>query len=199
MRYYQHVCGWFDFPDVYIEAINKAKDGDILVEIGSFLGKSACFMAEEILKSNKKLQFNCIDVWEMTKNDEFKEDHVMPWGEKILEYMDRCGKDALYWQFQSNIKFAPGGHIIKPIREYSWEAAKYFQDKSCHFIFIDAGHSYEAVSKDLEAWYPKIKPNGIFAGHDIIGEDVQKALKEFCNKYDIKQVYQRNASWLIYT
>lgn len=199
MRYYEHICGWFDFADIYLEAINKSKDGDILVEIGSFLGKSACFMAEEIYKSNKKLQFNCVDVWELTKDDEYNENNNMPWGEKVIDYINRCGQDALYWQFQNNIKYAPNGNIIKPIREYSWEAPKYFKDKSCNFIFIDAGHSYESVSKDLNAWYPKIKSNGMFAGHDIYGEGVQKALKEFAIKNNIKEISQRNASWVIFT
>ena len=199
MRYYEHICGWFDFPDIYLEAINKANDGDILVEIGTFLGKSACFMAEEIEKSNKKLQFNCVDVWELTKDDEYKKENNMPWGEKVSKYMERCGQDALYWHFQHNIKYAPGGHLIKPIREYSWDGAKYFKDNSCHFIFIDAGHSYESFTKDLEAWYPKMKSGGIFAGHDIIGESIQKALKEFCVKNNINKVYQSNASWMLYT
>ena len=35
-------------------------------------------------------------------------------------------------------------------------------------IFLDADHSYEAATLDIEAWLPKVKKNGILAGHDYI-------------------------------
>lgn len=34
------------------------------------------------------------------------------------------------------------------------------------FVFIDADHTYKAVCEDLRAWWPLLKPGGIFAGHD---------------------------------
>lgn len=34
------------------------------------------------------------------------------------------------------------------------------------FIFIDAGHSYEAVAEDIELWGRKVVPGGAILGHD---------------------------------
>lgn len=46
------------------------------------------------------------------------------------------------------------------------EAADRIEDGSLDFVFIDADHSYQACSADLEAWYPKVRVGGIVGGHD---------------------------------
>jgi predicted O-methyltransferase YrrM len=46
------------------------------------------------------------------------------------------------------------------------EAASRVADASVDFVFIDAGHSYTAVSTDIRAWQAKVKPGGWFGGHD---------------------------------
>jgi hypothetical protein len=46
------------------------------------------------------------------------------------------------------------------------EAAPFVSDESLDFVFVDAGHSYAAVSADIDAWWPKVKPGGWFGGHD---------------------------------
>lgn len=65
------------------------------------------------------------------------------------------------------------------IKEDSLTAAALLPDDSFDFVFIDADHSYEAVKKDMEAWYPKIRRGGLFSGHDYRWEGVARAVHEF--------------------
>lgn len=54
----------------------------------------------------------------------------------------------------------------------SVEASAKFEDKFFDWIYIDADHSYDAVKKDINAWFPKLKPGGVMAGHDYMNGDV---------------------------
>jgi predicted O-methyltransferase YrrM len=43
-----------------------------------------------------------------------------------------------------------------------------FPYDSLDFVYLDGDHRTEAVVSDLELWWPRVKPGGILAGHDII-------------------------------
>ncbi len=53
------------------------------------------------------------------------------------------------------------------VREKSWLGADLFEDGSLEIVYIDGDHTYEAVVKDLAAWYLKIRKGGILRGDDI--------------------------------
>lgn len=84
----------------------------------------------------------------------------------------------------------PGRYVLH--RNYSVDVAKQFIQKSFSqpifdFIYLDARHDYEGIKEDLEAWWPLLKPGGLFAGHDFVRDGmksnglfgVQKAVFEF--------------------
>lgn len=66
----------------------------------------------------------------------------------------------------------------------SENASSNFEDNSLDLVFIDADHEYESVKKDILLWHPKIKDDGIIAGHDysldpVHWPGVRKAVDEF--------------------
>lgn len=73
----------------------------------------------------------------------------------------------------------------------SVEAAKYVQDGSLDFVYIDAAHDYENVKADINAWMPKVKKGGIVSGDDYYvfpnsGNDgVVKAVDEYVKEHNI--------------
>jgi hypothetical protein len=69
---------------------------------------------------------------------------------------------------------------LKPFRKRthfvldpSPEAANRFANGSLGFVYVDGDHTRDAVLADLQAWWPKLRPGGILAGHDWTcpGED----------------------------
>lgn len=45
-------------------------------------------------------------------------------------------------------------------------AARFIPNGSLDFVFIDAGHGYEAAREDIWRWGPKVRPDGFLLGHD---------------------------------
>ncbi len=66
---------------------------------------------------------------------------------------------------------------IKILEGVSWEMADRIKDGSLDWVFIDASHDTESVMKDYSAWKAKVKPDGLFCGHDIHMSSVLKALE----------------------
>jgi len=56
----------------------------------------------------------------------------------------------------------------RPMRMFSDAAVMFFPDGFFDFVYIDANHKLEFIRKDIELWWPKVKPGGIFAGHDYL-------------------------------
>lgn len=165
---YHNIQGWFTFPTFYLQLVKQAKDGFHFVEVGTWKGKSASFLAVEILNSKKQIKFDCVDTWNGS------EEHLNPssnFYEPLLQT-----PDGLYNHFLANIK--PVSHVINPIRKSSLEAAPLYSDGSLNCVFIDASHDYENVCLDIKAWLPKVKKGGILAGHDFAYQPIKQALDD---------------------
>lgn len=147
---WEEIFGWFSYPFLYEKAVQEAKDNDVFVEVGSFMGKSTSCMATFIKNSGKKIDFYAVDHWQ--GSEEHKEHY----------------SDIHLWEsFQDNMVKYKLTEYIKPIIKDSIEASKLFSDESIDFLHLDASHDYENVLLDIKSWYPKIKKGGVMSGDDF--------------------------------
>ena len=143
--YWEKIEGFFNFQNIYTDMVKKF-DNAIFAEIGSWKGQSTVYMAEEIIKYKKNIKFYAIDTFEGTENE--KETHCK----------------NLYDVYLENIE--PVKDYISTIKGNSAEVFKQFEDESIDFLFIDGDHTFKGCYADIKNWFPKIKKDGIIAGHD---------------------------------
>jgi cobalamin biosynthesis Co2+ chelatase CbiK len=137
-------------------------------------------MAVEIINANKQISFDCVDIWKYLPTSGIAE----------ADFSD------LYVSFLKNIE--PVREQVTPVRALSVEAAQTYGAESLDFVFIDAGHEYESVCEDLNAWFPKLKNTGVIAGHDYTEHHpgVVRAVNEFFQnkRYNI---ISRESCWFV--
>lgn len=68
---------------------------------------------------------------------------------------------------------------VKVLRNYSVAAATMVPHASLDFVYLDARHDFEGIAEDMQAWWPKVCPGGIMAGHDLKHQGVEKAVSQF--------------------
>lgn len=158
--------GWFDFDDIYLEQAKRATTDMVFVEIGSYFGKSLSFLIIECYNRNQLPKIVAVDTWQGS--------------DEHLSIVEQHG-GTLYKTFRRNMELAKIDQFVTPIQMSSVVASQQFQDESIDFVFIDAAHDYENVKADLNAWYPKLKRNGVIAGHDYTEtwSGVIQAVNEF--------------------
>jgi len=142
----------------------QASKSKIIVEIGSWMGRSACSLA-----ANTKGILICVDTWSGS-----------------LEVHD--GFDAvLFTKFRKNTEMY---NNIWPMPFRSVRAAEILSSLGIQpdMIFIDGDHTSENVRADILAWRPLLAEGGIFAGHDYLfpnWPDVQRVVNELVVSIDI--------------
>ena len=170
MNAHEQIPGWFDFPGIYDDTIARARDGAVFVEVGAYLGRSTVYLASRIKQSGKKIRLYVVDLWDGWFYDDYRPQTPM------AESTD------VYWHFIHNVRSAGVDDVLCPLKMASEKAASLFQDGTIDFVFLDADHGYEAVQRDLQCWFPKVKRRGVLGGHDYVNDDfpgVRRAVDEF--------------------
>lgn len=117
--------------------LTHARDAEVIVEIGTFEGRTAIAMAE-------------VARGEVFSVDIFRSGRLgICYGERIaMLARARCRLDNLHF-----------------IKGYGHDVARTF-DRLVDLVFVDADHSYEGARRDWEDWTPKLRQGGVIALHD---------------------------------
>ncbi|HUT04470.1 MAG TPA: class I SAM-dependent methyltransferase [bacterium] len=127
----------------------------VLVEIGSWLGKSSVVLSRAI-KNKKGAVLFCIDPFNADGDPS-----------SAAHYHDVSQKTdvPLLEQFIHNIKRYGSYKHVRALRGYSTDFSSDW-NRPIDLLFIDGNHSYESVRRDFLEWSPFIKPGGYLVMHD---------------------------------
>ena len=116
------------------------------LEIGSYEGRSAIWLAENIL-THPDAQLYCIDPWLPMPNLPF----------------DYVGAEA---RFDHNRSVCRNGYRIRKLKGTLRTSAFRFTDESLDLIYVDGSHEARDVITDFALAFPLLKPDGILIFDD---------------------------------
>jgi len=161
------IMGWMTVEELSFlaEVSQDLKAGSVVLEIGSFCGRSARAIADN---SPGSCLIYCIDPWE------FK----IPAADELI-----IVDESTYKQFCLNLYDHIFNNKVIPVIS-KWEDFR--PSGKADFIFIDGSHAYEAASRDIAKAIEYTKPGGMIAGHDYTNfESVYTAVNDFFVNSDI--------------
>lgn len=173
--------GWFSNENKKnLESLIKIYKPKTIIELGTWLGTSAIFMAS-IMPEDCKLY--CIDDWTADSD---------------VAILNTPGLDVkikiLYQQFLSNVKHHGLCHKIVPMRMKTLEAARSLNIKA-DLIYVDASHDENSVYADVTSWLPHLKKGGIMCGDDWNHFGISAAVNRVSSELGKKLKVDGNFWW----
>ncbi|PTN34158.1 class I SAM-dependent methyltransferase [Desulfonatronum sp. SC1] len=155
---YEHVRGYLHPAEGYMLMLMAAfgeGEGEV-VEIGSFHGKSTCYLAHG-LRMRKSGVVHAVDHFQGSPEHQAGATHEEP---------ALVREKTLYKQFMKNIQDNGFSEYVRPVVADSISAAKNW-DKPIRLLFIDGDHSYKATRHDFETWSAHVTDQSYIGFHDV--------------------------------
>lgn len=162
------------------EEVKRVSKNNFCVEIGSYCGKSTCFIGQACKENKSKL----ITI------DHHKGSEEQQLGELYFDaevYDEKLGRVNTLPLLEKNLAKFDLEDIVKPLVMDSISASKIVENNA-DLIFIDGSHTFESAESDYELWKNKIKKGGTLAIHDVYdsedegGQAPNKIFKQSLNE-----------------
>lgn len=142
-----------------------------LPKIVAEIGVAEGLFSRDMLKWGLDLLY-CVDNWATIENVKGDGNSSQEWHDKNYENAKALMKP---WDDAGKVVWLKG---------LSHEIATEMPDYSLGMLYLDADHSLEGVTDDLNNWFRKVIPGGIVAGHDYLNTayGVKEAVYRFCFK-----------------
>ena len=157
------IPGWFSTADMLFmfHLIKQFNTPINFLEIGSYRGKSTSVILTTLPKNSTLV---CVDSFADNFEHDVNNKIIGPMtGEELYNYFKTNTSTVIETYERQDITFVD-------YKSDSVEFCKMNKDTYNKFfdvIFIDGGHTYEQVKKDLIASLPLLKDGGIICGHDF--------------------------------
>jgi predicted O-methyltransferase YrrM len=181
---YKDIPNFFSFDDLYDRMVGEVEGPATFVEVGTWFGASAAYLAGRVKESGKEIKIYAIDNFTAEGAGPVLAAEVSKVGGNFLEV------------FRENLSRCGVADYVTTLVGDSTEMAGHFEDESVDFVYIDACHEYAKVRLDILAWIPKVKPGGVVAGHDYNASHrgVIRAVDEIFGK---ENVLVMKSSWVV--
>lgn len=158
--------GSFDILPFFRDfALPRVPEGGSYLEVGSFFGRSACFVGLE----RPDIRITVVDPWADTWEDAGEQLPVGP----DRERRDKYG--GMFEAFLAGVKEhapelltgdRPGGPLVIR-RGFSRDVLPHIPDHSVDFSFLDGDHTLQGLKFDVASARRITKPGGLIGGHDL--------------------------------
>lgn len=184
-QYAENPTPWLKKREHLMELVKK---GGVGAEIGVAQG----LFSVKLLKITVPQTLYLIDCWQQQEKLSYDDDNNVSEVEQNNRY------EFVKKKFEDY-------SFVKVVRAYSVAAASNFPDEYFDWIYLDGNHTYQAVSEDLNTWFPKIKKGGFICGHDYMIRNVPgarygvvPAVNEFVKNNNLTINYLTNEPWATY-
>jgi predicted O-methyltransferase YrrM len=169
------IGGMLSRPEAcWLHRISNVLGDGIYAELGTHHGRSAVLLADTMRNKKMDATLITVDIFDdRGLSRRFREG-------KVVTQISK-GKTKADWKHGAvvdRIKKLGLSDYINVVKSLTAPAARDFQGTKLKFLFIDAGHDYDNVKADFEAWSPLILEDGVLAFHDSTTSGVSKVLEE---------------------
>ena len=179
---FDSIKGFLDLNEgiALYEEVKRVSENNFCVEIGSYCGKSTCFIGQACKENKSKL----ITI------DHHKGSEEQQLGELYFDaevYDEKLGRVNTLPLLEKNLAKFDLEDVVKPLVMDSISASKIVENNA-DLIFIDGSHTFESAESDYDLWTNKIKKGGTLAIHDIYdsedegGQAPNKIFKQSLNE-----------------
>lgn len=149
----KRIEGWMSEPELLWLA-EQAEKHKVIVEIGSYLGRSTRALAD-----NTPGVVYALDDWYGPRDFPLTPEQRKVLASRFCEHM--------------------AGVLLTKVRPVVADHSIARVDALPDMVFIDGDHEYEHVKYDIEEWLPQLAPGGLLCGHDWdVFPGVNRAVQE---------------------
>ena len=171
--------GWGSDHPVFEKVITAVRP-KLIIEVGSWKGRSALAMADILKRDRIDAEIVCVDTWLGSPEHWLKVQR-----EWYTSLQIKNGFPRLYQTFLANVVDRHQGDVITPFPSTSENAALILDhfNVRADLCYIDAAHEYASVMRDLNAYWPLLAEDGVLIGDDYgYWPGVTRAAQDFAGQ-----------------